>query len=399
MNLSDHLTVQTLPHPQLLMPVPNMTLARRWLAATVCGRPPVWPLDTQKISSAELLAAAQQEGVVALVEAQLRQAQKDKGGPACEAGPEQLYQAFTLAAREEVFVSMVQEAESRRLLALMADAGISGLLLKGSALAYWAYAAPHLRACSDVDLLLPSRQAAEELSRRLCAAGAGYERSDTSGELVAYELMCRRQISDALKLEVDIHWRLANSPLFADAFTFDELMAESIALPRLGADARGLGLVHACIHACVHRALNLSIGVDDKLKWLYDLELLMTLFTPADWQRMVDLSITKGLAGVVRNGLESASAAFGRQLPEDVSKALKQAERAELLDARRLADWRYMQRRTFQALPTIALRLRWMWQRVFPTRDYLAGLYEREHQGYALLMAERFRRAMRRISG
>jgi hypothetical protein len=188
----------------------------------------------------------------------------------------------------------------------MAHAGISGLLLKGSALAHWAYPAPHLRACSDVDLLLPSRKAAEELARRLCAAGTGYERSDTSGELVAYELMCRRQISDGLKLEVDIHWRLANSPLFADAFTFDELMAESIALPRLGPEARGLGLVHACIHACVHRALNLSIGVDDKLKWLYDLEVFRALFTPADWQQLVDLSISKGLAVVVLNALEVA---------------------------------------------------------------------------------------------
>ena len=370
---------------------------RSWLAAIVCGSQANWPLDAPQASSAELVAAAQQEGVVALVDAQLRQAQKAKGNSASEAVPQALCQAFALAAREEVFVSMVQEGESRRLLALMADAGISGLLLKGSALAYWAYPAPHLRACSDVDLLLPSRKASEELARRLCAAGAGYKRSDTSGELVAYELMCRRQISDVLNLEVDIHWRLANSPLFANAFTFDELMAESIALPRLGPGARGLGLVHACIHACVHRALNLSIGVDDKLKWLYDLEVFMALFTPADWQRTVNLSVSKELAGVVLHALEAAATTFGRQLPEDVSNALKQAEKAESLDAQRISDWNYMQRKTLQSLPTMALRLRWLWQRVFPSRDYLAYLYESQHQNYVMLMAERLWRAMRRI--
>lgn len=331
---------------------------------------------------------------MALVDAQLRQAQKDISNPVCVTVPEELCQAFASAAREEVFVSMMQEGESRRLLALMTDAGISGLLLKGSALAYWAYPSPHLRACSDVDLLLPSRKAAEELASRLCAAG--YERSDTSGELVAYELMCRRQISDELQLEVDVHWRLANSPLFADAFTFDELMAESIALPRLGPEARGLGLVHACIHACVHRALNLSIGVDDKLKWLYDLEVFMALFTPADWQRTVDLSIKKGLAGVVLNALEAAATTFGRQLPEDVSHALKRAEKAEPLDAQNLSDWNYMQRKTFEALPTLSLRLRWLWQRVFPSRDYLTYLYG-EQPSYAALMVERCRRAMRRV--
>ena len=321
--------------------MPDVTQIRSWLADIVCGRQPAWPLDVPQASSAELVAAAQHEGVVALVDRQLMQGQKDKNNPAWVTVPEELCQAFAMAARDEVFVSMMQEVESRRLLALMSDAGISGLLLKGSAVAYWAYTAPHLRACSDVDLLLPSRQAAEALASRLCAAGAGYERSNTSGELVAYELMCRRQISDALKLEVDIHWRLANSPLFADAFTFDELMAESIALPRLGPDARGLGLVHACIHACVHRALNLSIGVDDKLKWLYDLEVFMALFTPADWQRTVDLSVRKGLAGVVLNALQAAATTFGRQLPEDANSALQRAGKVEPLDAQSLSNWQY----------------------------------------------------------
>lgn len=123
----------------------------------------------------------------------------------------------------------------------------------------------------------------------------------------------------------------------------------------------------------------------------------MALFTPADWQRMVDLSIRKGLAGVVLHTLEAAALIFGRQLPEAVSNALQRAEKAEPLDARSLSDWRYMQHKTFQALPTLALRLRWLWQRVFPSRDYLAYLYESQHQGYAMLMAERLRRAMRRI--
>jgi len=370
-----------------------VTQIRFWLAAIVCGGQE----DRPQASLAELVAAAQQEGVVALVDGQLRQAQKEKVNPVGVTVSEELCQAFATAARQEVFVSMMQEGESQRLLALMAEAGISGLLLKGSALAYWAYPAPHLRACSDVDLLLPSRNAAEELARRLCAAGVGYERSNTSGELVAYELMCRRHISDALKLEVDIHWRLANSPLFAEAFTFDELMAESIALLRLGPNARGLGLVHASIHACIHRALNLSIGVDDKLKWLYDLEVLMALFTLEDWQRTVDLSIKKGLAGVVLSGLRAAAATFGRQLPEKASMALQRAEMAESLDAKSLSDWRYMQRKTFQALPSLALRLRWLWQRIFPSKDYLAYLYGCENRNYAALMMHRLKKVTQQI--
>ncbi len=247
---------------------PDSTPTRAWLAASAAGAQP-GPVGTTS-TLPDLVAAARREGVVALVDWQLQQAaRKSAVTQAQDASPPppELIKAFNTAARDEALLSMLLEGETRRTLALLAAASIPGLLLKGSALAYWAYPQPHLRACGDVDLLLPSREAAEQLSAQLTATG--YKRAETSGELVAYELLCRRPVSGDLQLEVDIHWRLANSPLFTDVFTFDELVADSIALPRLAPNARGLGPVHALLHACVHRALNLSIGVDDKLKWLY----------------------------------------------------------------------------------------------------------------------------------
>ena len=380
------------------MPGLDSSPARAWLAAWAAGGQP-GPVGT--ISTApDLVAAAQYESIVALVDWRLNKAAREfTVNQAQDANPPlpEVIKAFTTAARDEALVSMVIEGESRRVLSLLADAGILGLLLKGSALAYWAYPQPHLRTCGDVDLLLPSREAAEQLSARLTASG--YERSETSGELVAYELLCRRPVTGDWKLEIDIHWRLANSPLFSDVFTFDELMAESISIPALAPNARGLGSVHALVHACLHRAINLTNGVDDKLKWLYDLIVLMDVFTPEDWQKMMRIAIDKRLAGVVLNGLEMAAATFGRELPADIQVALKKASACEPLDAQRLSDWHYMQRKTFDALPTQRLRLRWLWQRVFPSRDYLAYLYDRHQQNYAALLFERLRRAMRRVKG
>ena len=345
----------------------------------------------------ELVAVAQREGIVALIDLRLQQAVREpanaKTRRALAIAPE-VIKAFSTATRDEALVSMVIEGESRRVLGLMAEARTPGLLLKGSALAYWAYSEPHLRACSDVDLLLPSREAAEQLSDRLTASG--YERSETSGELVAYELLCRRPVSDDWHVEIDIHWRLANSPLFANAFTFDELMADSVALPNLASNARGLGPVHALIHACVHRALNLSIGVGDKLKWQYDLELVRANFTPADWRRLVDISINKGVAGVVFSALKNAALTFGSQLPYEWTTALARAESAEILDARRLSDWRYMQRMTFRSLPTAFLKLRWLWQRLFPSLDYLRYLYGTQHKSYCYLIFLRVWRVLKR---
>ena len=344
----------------------------------------------------ELVAVAQREGVAALVDWRLQQAaRKSAVSEAQQKQPtiSEAIKAFADAAREEALVFMVIESESRRVLGLMAEAGIFGLLLKGSALAYWAYPQPHLRACGDVDLLLPSREAAEQLSKRLTTSG--YDRSQTSGELVAYELLCRRPVSDNWQVEIDIHWRLANSPLFANLFTFDELLAGSIALPNLAPNARGLGPVHALMHACVHRALNLSIGVGDKLKWQYDLELVRANFTPADWRRLVDISIRKGLAGVVLDAIENAARTFESQLPQEWTTALASAELTEILDARRLSDWHYMQRMTFKSLPTVFLKMRWLWQRLFPSLDYLRYLYGTQHRSYSYLIFLRVRRVLK----
>lgn len=377
---------------------PDAAALRAWLAAWVAGTaapgpvPPAW-------SASDAVAAAHNEGVVALVDGrwQLAARAANSTTPAQDAPPlppPEWVKAFGAAARDATLVSMVIENETRRVLGLMGEADLPGLLLKGSALAHWAYAQPQWRACGDVDLLLPSREAAEQLSARLTAAG--YARAQTSGELVAYELLCTRQVMPDWTLEVDVHWQLTNSPLFSGAFSFDELMADSLPLPKLAPNARGLGPVHALLHACVHRALNLSIGVDDKLKWLYDLIVLTDAFSPADWQRMQQLATDKQLAGVVLSGLEAAATMFGRTLPADRLAALRQAATAEPLDATRLADWRYMQRQTFVALPSLGLRLRWLWQRVFPSRDYLTYLYG-EQTGYAGLMWQRFKRVLQRL--
>ena len=56
--------------------------------------------------------------------------------------------------------------------------------------------------------------------------------------------------------------------------------------------AWGLGAAHALLHACVHRASNLSAGLGDRLKWLYDLHLprpaeMVTLKDPADFRRIL----------------------------------------------------------------------------------------------------------------
>jgi len=347
----------------------------------------------------ELLKAAESDGVVALVYTRLRHWNEVAGSRRAEA-IEPIFQTFKVAALHGALSSMLLEAETRRLLAALEREATPGLLLKGQAIAQWAYPDPSLRASGDIDVLVATREAADVLARRLCESG--YELFQPSGDLVALEMMLRREVVPGVWVEIDLHCRVINSPLFSERFTFDELMAESIALPRLGANARGLGPAHAFIHACMHWAATLAVGAEIRLKWLYDIPAFAKVFSDTDWQRLQHLAVERGLAGVCLGMIEAAQATFGADfvaVPGDLTAALRDAARHESLDVTRLRDWRYMQMQAFLAQPTARLRARYLWQRLWPSRDYMAYLYGRQDLGYWGLIGIRIKTAFRRFLG
>jgi hypothetical protein len=376
-----------------------MTAVLAWLARVIAGGPFDWPFGSAQ-DPAELLVVASAEGVVALADAQLRFPFEGGTVGSPSGMPDSVRQAFKDAALAAAMVSILLESETRRLLAVMAQVAIQGLLLKGQAIAQWAYSDPSLRASGDIDVLVATRDAANELARRLCESG--YELFQPSGNLVALEMMLRREVAPGVWVEIDLHCRVINSPLFSERFTFDELMAESIALPRLGANARGLGPAHAFIHACMHWAATLAVGADDRLKWLYDIPAFAKCFSATDWQRLQQLAVERGLAGVCLSMIEAAQATFGVDfvaVPGDLIAALREAARTESLDVSRLRDWRYMQFQAFLAQPTLRLRVRYVWQRLWPSRDYMAFLYGRPDLGYLGLIGIRASTALRRFLG
>lgn len=343
----------------------------------------------------EVVAVAVREGVVELVIAQMKASQNWQMELSGSVG-----NGLLIAARSGAVSSLLIEAETRHLLAVLGRATIPGLLLKGQAIAEWAYPDPSLRASGDIDVLVATREAADVLAHRLCESG--YELFQPSGDLVALEMMLRREVAPGVWVEIDLHCRVINSPLFSERFTFDELMAESIALPRLGTNARGLGPAHAFIHACMHWAATLAVGAEIKLKWLYDIPAFAKVFTATDWQRLEQLAVERGLAGVCLGMIEASQATFGADfvaVPDHLIAALREAARHESLDVTRLRDWRYMQVQAFLAQPTARLRARYLWQRLWPSRDYMAYLYGRQDLGYAGLIGIRIKTAFRRFLG
>ena len=353
------------------------------LAQILAGHAACWPTGLD-LSAPEWLALASAEEVVALVDWRMR-----NGLPGV---PEPVRQAFAHATRGQVARLMVRQSEARRVLAKLALADIPTLLLKGSSLAYWAYAEPHLRQCLDVDLLFATREHAATAAALL--SEDGYVVRQHFGDAASREFLCVRQRPGSPRVDLDMHWGLSGKPAFAERLDFAELMADSMPLPALAPTARGLGPVHACVHACLHRTGDLSNGSNDGLKWLFDLNQLAHSLDAAGWEGLQALAIDRGIAGVCADGLAEAALLFSTSMPEPTMKALWSASENEALDPRRLRNWSYFQRQNLRALPDWPTRLRWIWQRLFPTADY------QEDVGVAKggLILDRMRRAGRRLS-
>ncbi len=340
---------------------------RRQLAAVLAGATPageIWD------GEAAWLQCAWDEGVVALLSTHLERL------PA----PDSLRAACREHAKGLALAELVRRAELRHVLDSLARAGIAPLLLKGTALGQWLYPAPYLRESSDVDLLFASRADAERAATVL--AGRGYAVPFVPGRF-AHELACRS--GDRRSPDLDLHWQLSDWPSLDRLPDFPTLQAAAIPLHGLGPHARGLSAEHALLHACVHRASNLLAGLGDRLKWLYDLHLLAAALDQAGWARFVQACLDSRTCGICAEGLAAAVDLFDTRVPTEVEQALARGRASEPLDARRLADWRYLQQLNLRALPGWRMKLSWIWSRVLPPAGYMRELYGTGHGRLGLL--------------
>lgn len=169
----------------------------------------------------------------------------------------------------------------RNVLDALANAGVEALILKGTALAYDLYASPELRPRGDTDLLIASG----DLGRaRACFVALGFEEQPLVGdEHGTRQTAFMRAGASGVVHMYDVHWAVANTPLFASALTFDDLRGRARPVPRLGPHARGLSDVDALLLACIHRVAHHHDS--DRVIWLVDIALLRDRMSRAEHER------------------------------------------------------------------------------------------------------------------
>ena len=104
------------------------------LAEVLARGPAVGPCSTTS-RTLDMSSMAAQQGVVMLLAERLTSNLRVEL-------PEEVVSKLNVAKRREALFSMLLEVETRRMLAVMEKAAVPGLLLKGQAIAEWAYADP-----------------------------------------------------------------------------------------------------------------------------------------------------------------------------------------------------------------------------------------------------------------
>lgn len=207
-------------------------------------------------------------------------------------------------ARSEAVLAELRDRELARVLDAFHAAGVRPLVMKGAHLALTHYPESYLRPRDDADLLIAhgDRDRVTALLERV-----GYARlPNITGDIVHGQMLFGR--TENITVVLDVHWRIASPRIAADLLSFDELTADPVDLPRLGAGARGPRPVHALALACIHQAAH-HAG-QELLLWMHDIHLLVSRFTPAEIGEFCDLVVTRRMARVCSSAIAAAAGYF-----------------------------------------------------------------------------------------
>ncbi|MGH9173739.1 MAG: nucleotidyltransferase domain-containing protein [Vicinamibacterales bacterium] len=277
-------------------------------------------------------------------------------------------------ANRELAADIIREQEIVTALSAFADRGIVALLLKGVHLAYRWYERPDLRPRLDTDVLVAADARAEvdDVLHSL-----GYEcPGHSTGELLTYQAAYVRRREGLLVSVFDIHWRIANPQVFGGLLFHEELASESVPVPQLGPRVRALSAVDALLLACVHRVAHHYDS--DRLIWLYDIHLVASEFSPADWECFLRLVERRKVGAVCRRSLEQTVRRFHTPIPEAVLADARLCRPASHeASAAYVNPRRHVQNvmDDLAALPNWRDRIKLVREHLFPSPHYMREVY------------------------
>ena len=281
------------------------------------------------------------------------------------------------AAYAATAFEMARARSVRRVFAALVQAAVPFLVLKGAALAYLIYDQPWHRTRNDTDILIKPCDKARVFA---VLHSLGYVKETTlPGALVMAESAFTTTDEFGLTLTFDVHWRLNNNWRLAALSTFEELSADRLQVPNMPTGTYTCNTIWAILIAAMHRCAHLNYPAyelngfrrveADFTLWTYDVHLLSLKLSPGDWQQMAQIAIERKFGHLLWAMLKRSEVLFKTPIPGDVMTMLLQAPDQLSADAFKgglNAAWQ-----SFKALPGCADKAAFIWQQLFPSRDYM----------------------------
>lgn len=233
--------------------------------------------------------------------------------------PREVAQALAENARAAAMAGLSQKAESQRVAAVLADAGIDCVFLKGWPLAERLFGGAHNRHAKDLDILVRPQQAASawgvlaKLGYRPTAAHRGAEHLLSHPRFLA-ECNDLELARDAPPLQLELHWRSQHFPGGPDLADLIWREDRRVRWP-LGR-AEGHVIVPDDRANLIYLALHGESHIWLRLKWLHDVARLISERSEAELRDDLALarSISAESAVVVAGHL--VARLFGVALPQ-----------------------------------------------------------------------------------
>jgi hypothetical protein len=218
--------------------------------------------------------------------------------------PQRLRLAAAHASAEAATCRLLPERD--RVIALLRDAGLSALPLKGCALTDTLYKDPSLRPMGDIDLLLR----AEEIDRAASLLrGLGYETDgiDPRGETFFFHREASLFIDAHTDLDPSGRFRIRSEDLWAESGPSSIGHGQSLAVRH--------HFAHALLHAARHRLAGLGPLVD--ATWMAD-----RWPKAVGWETLPELAARWRCRHALAFALEAAGLLFGLDVPVETRRRL-----------------------------------------------------------------------------
>lgn len=202
-------------------------------------------------------------------------------------------------------------------LQMFRKAGITTLLLKGTALSLLHYRDFGLRPMQDVDIMVPEERALDAFS---LLQAQGWLRNTLPAVKPGRFFLSYRQSADFTREpqeQLDLHWHVLFEACYRDA---DQPFWEAaIPVEFEGCPTLALCPTDQLLHVCVH---GVSWNDIPPLRWVTDASWVLET-SAIDWQRLVQLAATYRVIPPLRDALRYLVNTFEASVPEEVVRKLE----------------------------------------------------------------------------